>query len=54
MKSKDFLKKSKALSAISAAVPSVISTKKPTTISTYNKVIEQVGFNHLPNNESIQ
>ena len=38
------------LSAISA-VPSFLSAKKPTTISTYDKMIEQVGFNHLPNNE---
>ena len=51
MKRKDFLKKSLLLSAISA-VPSILSAKKPTTISTYDKMIEQVGFNHLPNNES--
>ena len=50
MKRKDFLKKSMLLSAISA-VPSFLSAKKPTTISTYDKMIEQVGFNHLPNNE---
>ena len=50
MKRKDFLKKSMLLSAISA-VPSILSAKKPTTISTYDKMIKQVGFNHLPNNE---
>ena len=49
MKRKDFLKKSMLLSAISA-VPSFLSAKIPTTISTYDKMIEQVGFNHLPNN----
>ena len=52
MKRKDFLKKSMALSAIGVTAPSILSAKKPTTISTYDKMIKQVGFNHLPNNES--
>ena len=54
MKRKDFLKKSIALSAIGVTAPSILSAKKPTATSTYDKMIEQVGFNHLPNNESIQ
>ena len=52
MKRKDFLKKSMALSAIGVTIPSILKAKKPTTTSTYDKMIEQVGFNHLPNNES--
>ena len=52
MKRKDFLKKSMALGALGMAAPSVLSAKKPTYNSTYDKMMEQVGFNHLPNNES--
>ena len=52
MKRKDFLKKSMALSAIGVTIPSILKAKKPTATSTYDKMIEQVGFNHLPNNES--
>lgn len=52
MKRKDFLKKSMALSAIGVTIPSILKAKKPTTTSTYDKMMEQVGFNHLPNNES--
>ena len=50
MKRKDFLKKSMALGALGIAAPSVLSAKNPTFISTYDKMIDQVGFNHLPNN----
>ena len=52
IKRKDFLKKSMALSAIGVTAPSILSAKKPTAISTYDKMIKQVGFNHLSNNES--
>ena len=52
MKRKDFLKKSMALGALGIAAPSILSAKNPTFISTYDKMIDQVGFNHLPNNES--
>ena len=41
-----------ALSAIGVTIPSILKAKKPTTTSTYDKMMEQVGFNHLPNNES--
>ena len=51
MKRKDFLKKSMALSAIGVTATSILSAKKTSSISTYDKMIEQVGFNHLPNNE---
>lgn len=52
MKRKDFLKKSMALGALGITAPSVLSAKNPTFIPTYDKMIDQVGFNHLPNNES--
>ena len=52
MERKDFLKKSMALGALGMAAPYVVSAKKPTFNSTYDKMIDQVGFNHLPNNES--
>ena len=52
MKRKDFLKKSMALGALGMAAPTVLSAKKPTYNSTYDRMMEQVGFNHLPNNES--
>ena len=52
MKRKDFLKKSMALGALGITAPSVLSAKNPTFISTFDKMIDQVGFNHLPNNES--
>ena len=52
MKRKDFLKKSMALGALGMAAPTVLSAKKTTFNSTYDKMMEQVGFNHLPNNES--
>ena len=52
MKRKDFLKKSMAFGALGIAAPSVLSAKNPTFNSTYDKMIDQVGFNHLPNNES--
>ena len=52
MKRKDFLKKSMALGALGMAAPSVLSANKTTFNSTYDKMIDQVGFNHLPNNES--
>ena len=52
MKRKDFLKKSMAFGALGIAAPSVLSARNPTFNSTYDKMIDQVGFNHLPNNES--
>ena len=52
MKRKDFLKKSMALGALGMAAPSVLSANNSTFNSTYDKMMEQVGFNHLPNNES--
>ena len=52
MKRKDFLKKSMALGALGVTAPSILSAKKSISNSTYDKMIDQVGFNHLPNKES--
>ena len=52
MKRKDFLKKTLATGAAAAIVPAAAtaSTSKKEE-STYNKLMNQVGFNHLPNKE---
>ena len=51
MKRKDFIKKSAALSAIGLSSPLILKANKQKKISTYDKLKNQVGFNHLPNNE---
>tara|TARA_B100000780_G_scaffold222071_1_gene161145 strand:- start:290 stop:1171 length:882 start_codon:yes stop_codon:yes gene_type:complete len=52
MKRKDFLKKTITTGAAAAIVPAVATanTSKKEE-STYNKLMNQVGFNHLPNKE---
>ena len=51
MKRKDFIKKSATLSAIGLSSPLILKANKQEKISTYDKLKNQVGFNHLPNNE---
>ena len=51
MKRKDFIKKSVALSAISLSSPIILKANPPKKISTYDKLKDQIGFNHLPNKE---
>ena len=51
MKRKDFIKKSAVLSAIGLSSPLILKANKQEKISTYDKLKNQVGFNHLPNNE---
>tara|TARA_Y100000385_G_scaffold104949_1_gene108759 strand:- start:1702 stop:2577 length:876 start_codon:yes stop_codon:yes gene_type:complete len=51
MKRNDFLKKSIVLGAIGVSAPTLLNAKKHTTDSTYDKLIKQVGFNHMPNKE---
>ena len=41
-----------ALGALGVTAPSILSAKKSISNSTYDKMIDQVGFNHLPNKES--
>ena len=54
MKRKDFLKKSLALGAVGIAAPTIIkANNKNVNNSTYDKLIDQVGFNHMPNEELI-
>ena len=50
MKRKDFLKRA-LLGGAAAAVSPAIAFSKPERISTYDKLMNQVGFNHLPNKE---
>jgi len=50
MDRKDFLKKSLITGAAASLTPALVQAKAPKT-STYDKLIDQVGFNHLPNKE---
>jgi len=50
MDRKDFLKNS-LLGAAGVAAGSKLQAKETKTSSTYDKLMDQVGFNHLPNNE---
>jgi len=52
MDRKGFLKKSLIATAASVAVPTMLNAKNvKLKESTYDKLMEQVGFNHLPNQE---
>lgn len=52
MKRKDFIKKSMLMSVLGVTLPSIVGAKSyKTKSSTYDKLMSQVGFNHLPNNE---
>ena len=50
MKRKDFLKKTIATGVAALASPFVLKSENANQ-STYDKLSEQVGFNHMPNNE---
>ena len=50
MKRKDFLKKTIATGVAALASPLVLKSENANQ-STYDKLSEQVGFNHMPNNE---
>ena len=52
MDRKKFLKSALITGALGAVAPSVINAKTKTKFkSTYDKLMDQVGFNHLPNKE---
>ena len=51
MKRKEFLKKSAVLSALSLSSPLILKANKIKKNSTYDRLMNQVGFNHIPNNE---
>lgn len=53
MDRKQFLKKSLALGALGAAAPVAIQQALANRTSDYDKLAQQVGFNHLPNKEEI-
>ena len=53
MNRKDFIKKTLITGSLGAAVPSMLKAKNvKLKESTYDKLMERVGFNHLPNKES--
>ena len=53
MDRKDFLKKSLIATAATVAVPTMLKAKNvKLKESTYDKLMDQVGFNHLPNQEN--
>lgn len=52
MERKDFIKRSILTGVVGITAPSLLNAKDSSTkISTYDKLIENVGFNHLPNKE---
>ena len=52
MKRKDFLKKSIVIGALGVTSPKIFSANlNNQNASTYDNLIDQVGFNHIPNNE---
>ena len=51
MKRKEFLKRSAALSALSISSPLILTANKIKEKSTYEQLMDQVGFNHIPNTE---
>ena len=55
MNRKNFLKKSLAAGLAGSILPNAIHAKKEIdSSSTYDKLMDQVGFNHLPNQKEIQ
>jgi len=51
MKRKDFLKKSFTFGAFSFSLPFILKASSNNSTSTYDRLVDQVGFNHLPNKE---
>ena len=51
MNRKDFIKKSTVLSAIGLSSPVLLKGNSNPKTSTYYKLKDQIGFNHIPNNE---
>ena len=52
MKRKDFIKKSLLGGLVGLSIPKTTHAE-PSTESTYDRLMKQVGFNHLPNEEKI-
>lgn len=54
MERKDFIKRSILTGVVGITAPSLLKGKDSSSkISTYDKLIENVGFNHLPNKEEV-
>lgn len=53
MKRKDFLKKTILGGIIGAGLPQIVKATPTEKESTYDRLMQQVGFNHLPNKEKI-
>lgn len=51
MKRKEFLKKALLTGVAGALSPSLLKPNKKQSTSTYDRLIDQVGFNHLPTKE---
>jgi redox-sensitive bicupin YhaK (pirin superfamily) len=51
MKRNEFIKKTAALSVIGISSPLISKAGKFKNESTYDKLIDQIGFNHIPNKE---
>jgi len=52
MKRKEFIKKSVLSSVLAFAIPSLVSAKNTVAkTSTYDTLIEKIGYNHIPNKE---
>ena len=51
MKRKEFLKKALLTGVAGALFPSLLKPNKKQSTSTYDRLIDQVGFNHLPTKE---
>lgn len=52
MERKEFLKKALITSVAGALTPSLLKSAKSQSTSTYDRLMDQVGFNHLPNKEN--
>ena len=48
MKRKDFIKKSAVLGAIGLSSPLILKANPQKKISTYDRLKDQIGFNHIP------
>ena len=53
MDRKNFIKKSLVAGLASTILPAVVKAKNTTQKSTYEKLMNQVGFNHLPNKKGV-
>jgi len=53
MDRKSFIKKSLLAGVAGSTLPSIATANSSTRKSTYDKLMNQVGFNHLPNKKGV-